>query len=224
MYYSRGFHGRGFDHGNIRGFGNRKRGSECSVVGRSGWWRCAETLHRVLRRPNPEQEHPRGLYPRRLDRQRAWAMVKRRAQQAGIATPGICNHTFRGTGITAYLENPRPSWSTRSRWPRTLIPKRHGSMIGAMMKSLWMRSKGSGSRRCANAPLFSRLRRYLSSARNSRWGFSSVPANAGATSRDPCLPCQSSALPVFPGILSHKISIYNRRNIPPFLFFKDKPS
>jgi site-specific recombinase XerD len=46
------------------------------------------------------------LSDRRLDRQRAWAMVKRRAQQAGIATPGICNHTFRGTGITAYLENP----------------------------------------------------------------------------------------------------------------------
>jgi integrase len=37
----------------------------------------------------------------RLDRQRAWAMVKRRAKKAGI-----CNHTFRGTGITAYLENP----------------------------------------------------------------------------------------------------------------------
>ncbi len=46
------------------------------------------------------------LSMRRLDRQRAWAMVKRRALQAGIATPGICNHTFRGTGITAYLENP----------------------------------------------------------------------------------------------------------------------
>jgi len=46
------------------------------------------------------------LSPRRLDRQRAWAMVKRRAKQAGIETPGICNHTFRGTGITAYLENP----------------------------------------------------------------------------------------------------------------------
>ena len=46
------------------------------------------------------------LIPRRLDRQRAWAMVKRRAQRAGIETPGICNHTFRGTGITAYLENP----------------------------------------------------------------------------------------------------------------------
>jgi integrase/recombinase XerD len=48
----------------------------------------------------------KALSTRRLDRQRAWAMVKRRASQAGIATPGICNHTFRGTGITAYLENP----------------------------------------------------------------------------------------------------------------------
>jgi integrase len=41
----------------------------------------------------------------RLDRQRAWAMVKRRAHEARIDAPGICNHTFRGTGITAYLEN-----------------------------------------------------------------------------------------------------------------------
>ena len=46
------------------------------------------------------------LSERRLDRQRAWAMVKRRAKQAGIETPGICNHTFRGTGITAYRQNP----------------------------------------------------------------------------------------------------------------------
>jgi len=48
----------------------------------------------------------KALSERRLDRQRAWAMVKRRAHQAGIETPGICNHTFRGTGITAYLDNP----------------------------------------------------------------------------------------------------------------------
>ena len=41
----------------------------------------------------------------RVDRQRASAMVKRRAK-AGIDTSGICNHTFHGTGITAYLENP----------------------------------------------------------------------------------------------------------------------
>ena len=48
----------------------------------------------------------KDLGPKRLIRQRALDMVKRRALQAGIETPGICNHTFRGTGITAYLENP----------------------------------------------------------------------------------------------------------------------
>jgi site-specific recombinase XerD len=34
----------------------------------------------------------------------AYAMVRRRAKAAGIATP-IGNHTFRATGITAYLKN-----------------------------------------------------------------------------------------------------------------------
>lgn len=34
----------------------------------------------------------------------AWRMVRRRALAAGIATPIGC-HTFRATGITAYLEN-----------------------------------------------------------------------------------------------------------------------
>lgn len=32
-------------------------------------------------------------------------MVKRRAHEAGIDAPGICNHSFRGAGITDYLEN-----------------------------------------------------------------------------------------------------------------------
>ena len=39
-----------------------------------------------------------------LKRQAAVALIGPR--QVGIATPGICNHTFRGTGIMAYLENP----------------------------------------------------------------------------------------------------------------------
>ena len=34
----------------------------------------------------------------------AYAMVRRRAKAAGIATQ-IANHTFRVTGITAYLRN-----------------------------------------------------------------------------------------------------------------------
>ncbi|WP_192385768.1 tyrosine-type recombinase/integrase [Mesorhizobium silamurunense] len=40
----------------------------------------------------------------RLCHSNAYAMVQRRAKQAGIKT-AICNHTFRATGITAYLLN-----------------------------------------------------------------------------------------------------------------------
>lgn len=39
-----------------------------------------------------------------MDQATAWAMVRRRAHNAGIATE-IGNHTFRATGITAYLKN-----------------------------------------------------------------------------------------------------------------------
>ena len=46
------------------------------------------------------------LTAKRLHRTECLLMIKRRAKQAGLATPGICNHTFRGTGITAYLSNP----------------------------------------------------------------------------------------------------------------------
>src|SRR3984893_11686635 len=34
----------------------------------------------------------------------AWRMLQRRARDAGIPT-AVCNHTFRATGITAYLDN-----------------------------------------------------------------------------------------------------------------------
>ena len=47
----------------------------------------------------------RGLSGRRLNRTEAWYMVRRRARAAGIDT-AVCNHTFRGTGITAYLQHP----------------------------------------------------------------------------------------------------------------------
>ena len=46
-----------------------------------------------------------SLSGRRLTRQRAWEMLRRRARTAGISTD-VCNHSFRATGITAYLENP----------------------------------------------------------------------------------------------------------------------
>lgn len=44
------------------------------------------------------------LSGRRLTRVEAWQMVQRRAEAAKLDTH-ICNHTFRGTGITTYLEN-----------------------------------------------------------------------------------------------------------------------
>ncbi len=44
------------------------------------------------------------LTENRLDRTNAYNMVKRRAREAGILTPIGC-HTFRATGITAYLSN-----------------------------------------------------------------------------------------------------------------------
>jgi hypothetical protein len=42
----------------------------------------------------------------RLDRINAWKMVRRRTKAAGI-TIEVCNHTFRGAGITAYHGEPR---------------------------------------------------------------------------------------------------------------------
>ena len=43
------------------------------------------------------------LTDRPLNRKRAWDMVRRRARQAGIKEK-VGNHTFRATGITAYLD------------------------------------------------------------------------------------------------------------------------
>jgi integrase len=44
------------------------------------------------------------LTRRAITPREAHAMVRRRAKQAGVTTT-IGNHTFRGTGITAYLKN-----------------------------------------------------------------------------------------------------------------------
>lgn len=46
----------------------------------------------------------RQLSDRRLTRRDCLEMVKRRAKNAGIPE-NVCNHTFRGTGITVFLEN-----------------------------------------------------------------------------------------------------------------------
>ncbi len=41
---------------------------------------------------------------RAMSQSDAWRMLQRRARAAGIPT-AVCNHTFRATGITAYLDN-----------------------------------------------------------------------------------------------------------------------
>ena len=46
----------------------------------------------------------KALSGRRLNATESWYMVRRRGKQAGISTE-MCSHTFRGTGITVYLEN-----------------------------------------------------------------------------------------------------------------------
>ncbi|MGH9916303.1 MAG: tyrosine-type recombinase/integrase, partial [Pyrinomonadaceae bacterium] len=46
----------------------------------------------------------RVLTNQALDRERAWAMIKRRARDAGVSLEIRC-HTFRATGITEYLRN-----------------------------------------------------------------------------------------------------------------------
>ena len=47
----------------------------------------------------------RELTGRRLQSNNILQMVKRRAEEAGFDPDQVCCHTFRGTGITTYLEN-----------------------------------------------------------------------------------------------------------------------
>lgn len=44
------------------------------------------------------------LTDRAMTQSDAWRMLQRRARDADIPT-AVCNHTFRATGITAYLDN-----------------------------------------------------------------------------------------------------------------------
>jgi site-specific recombinase XerD len=46
-----------------------------------------------------------ALSDQAMDQSAAWRMIRRRAAAAGIPTRRIGNHTFRATGITAYLSN-----------------------------------------------------------------------------------------------------------------------
>jgi len=45
-----------------------------------------------------------ALTDRPMTQSDAWRMLQRRARATGVPT-AVCNHTFRATGITAYLDN-----------------------------------------------------------------------------------------------------------------------
>jgi integrase len=75
-----------------------------------------------------------------LPQANAYAMIRRRAAAAGIKTK-LGNHSFRATGITAYLKNggtPKrpPRWRTMLRRTR-----RSFTIAGVMRSSI--RSSGS---------------------------------------------------------------------------------
>jgi site-specific recombinase XerD len=55
-------------------------------------------LHEKIKRRAYGRGAPE-LSGRRLSRIEVWQMVQRRAEAAGLGTH-ICNHTWRGTGIT----------------------------------------------------------------------------------------------------------------------------
>lgn len=62
---------------------------------------AAEARIETVQRPSKTR---RILSGRRMTQAMTWEMLQRRAKAAGITTH-ICNHTFRATGITAYLKN-----------------------------------------------------------------------------------------------------------------------
>ena len=75
-----------------------------------------------------------------LPQANAYAMIQRRAKSGGITTR-VGNHTFRATGVTAYLKTAA-RWSAPPRW-RTMPPHaRHSSMIGERRKSRSTRWSG----------------------------------------------------------------------------------
>lgn len=61
-------------------------------------------LFQTFATQGPRKDGGRGLSGRPMTQPLAWAMINNRAKAAGITT-AVCNHTFRATGITAYLRN-----------------------------------------------------------------------------------------------------------------------
>jgi len=61
-------------------------------------------LFQTFSRTGKRSDGVRALSGKPMTQAVTWDMVQRRAKAAGIDT-AICNHTFRATGITAYLSN-----------------------------------------------------------------------------------------------------------------------
>lgn len=72
-----------------------------------------------------------------------WRMMRRRTIAAGIKTEIGC-HTFRATGITAYLKNGG-KLEIAQQWPRMSRRGRPDFMTDATMRSRSMKSSGLGS-------------------------------------------------------------------------------
>ncbi|MFO0941564.1 MAG: tyrosine-type recombinase/integrase [Pirellulales bacterium] len=81
-----------------------------------------------------------------LSRHDALRMVKRRALEAGVSS-NICCHTFRATGITAYLENGGTRSECRPLQHMRALG-RQSSMTGRPMQSHLMRSRESNLINC----------------------------------------------------------------------------
>lgn len=61
-------------------------------------------LFQTFSRTGSRAETGRVLSGRPMSQPEAWQMLQRRVAGAGLNT-AVCNHTFRATGITAYLQN-----------------------------------------------------------------------------------------------------------------------
>jgi len=59
----------------------------------------------------------------RLVPQDALKIVRHRAAMAGIETPGLCNRSFRASGLTAYLQHPEATLETAQRMAAHDDPK-----------------------------------------------------------------------------------------------------
>jgi integrase len=88
------------------------------------------------------------LTDRPMTQSDAWHMLQRRARDAGIPT-AVCNHTFRATGITAYLDNGGSLENARP-WPLTRVPAPPSSTTARTTRSPSMRLRRLGFRNYIN--------------------------------------------------------------------------